>query len=104
MPRDTNDVPVFALQMPVQIQIPGLNMNQVQAGSTIPTEVLCLMNMVTPEELEDEDEYEGMTSFLVGSDHPVGDRNDLLFYPFASRNSSVLSYQDHSFFGTLAAV
>ena len=45
--------------MPVQIQIPGLNLNQVQAGGTIPTEVLCLMNMVTPEELEDEDEYEG---------------------------------------------
>ncbi|KAK2190005.1 hypothetical protein NP493_89g03006 [Ridgeia piscesae] len=45
-------------QMPVQIQIPGLNMTQVQAGGTIPTEVLCLMNMVTPEELEDEDEYE----------------------------------------------
>jgi len=54
--------------MPVQIQIPGLNMTQVQAGGTIPTEVLCLMNMVTPEELEDEDEYEGklfMSSLYV---------------------------------------
>ena len=49
--------------MPVQIQIPGLNMSAV-AGCTIPTEVLCLMNMVTPEELEDEDEYEGRTSLL----------------------------------------
>lgn len=44
-------------QAPVQIQIPGLNMNQVQ-GAGIPTDVLCLMNMVLPEELEDEEEYE----------------------------------------------
>lgn len=41
---------------PVQVQVPGLNLNQ---GSGPPTEVLCLMNMVTPEDLEDEDEYEG---------------------------------------------
>lgn len=41
---------------PVQVQVPGLNLNQ---GSGPPTEVLCLMNMVTPEDLEDEEEYEG---------------------------------------------
>ena len=41
---------------PVQIQVPGLNLNQ---GAGPPTEVLCLMNMVTPEDLEDEEEYEG---------------------------------------------
>ncbi|XP_060586088.1 splicing factor U2AF 50 kDa subunit-like [Ruditapes philippinarum] len=40
---------------PVQVQVPGLNLQQ---GSGPPTEVLCLMNMVTPEDLEDEDEYE----------------------------------------------
>ena len=44
--------------MPVQVQVPGLNLN---AGSGPPTEVLCLMNMVTPEDLEDEEEYEGNT-------------------------------------------
>lgn len=40
----------------MQLQIPGLNLNQ---GAGPPTEVLCLMNMVTPDELEDEEEYEG---------------------------------------------
>uniref|UniRef100_A0A8D8Q9U5 Splicing factor U2AF subunit n=3 Tax=Cacopsylla melanoneura TaxID=428564 RepID=A0A8D8Q9U5_9HEMI len=42
-------------QAPVPIQVPG--MTQVgQAGPA--TEVLCLLNMVTPEELKEEDEYE----------------------------------------------
>lgn len=45
----------FQLQTPVQIQVPGLNLT---AGAGPPTEVLCLMNMVVPEELRDEDEYE----------------------------------------------
>ncbi|KAK3583631.1 hypothetical protein CHS0354_039458 [Potamilus streckersoni] len=44
-----------AQNAPVQLQIPGLNLNQ---GSGPPTEVLCLMNMIVPEELEDEEEYE----------------------------------------------
>ena len=47
---------------PVQLQIPGLNLNQ---GSGPATEVLVLMNMVTPEDLEDEDEYEGMYKFML---------------------------------------
>ncbi|CAL1544686.1 unnamed protein product [Lymnaea stagnalis] len=42
-------------QAPVQLQVPGLNLNQ---GAGPATEVLCLMNMITPEELVDEDEYE----------------------------------------------
>ncbi|XP_047495537.1 splicing factor U2AF 50 kDa subunit-like isoform X3 [Penaeus chinensis] len=42
-------------QAPVQIQVPGL---QLQSGSGPATEVLCLMNMVTPEELKDDEEYE----------------------------------------------
>ena len=44
-------------QIPVQLQIPGLNVSDVQMLGP-PTEVLCLMNMVTAEELEDEEEYE----------------------------------------------
>ncbi|KAH3861347.1 splicing factor U2AF 50 kDa subunit-like isoform X2 [Dreissena polymorpha] len=44
-----------ASAMPVQLQVPGLNLNQ---GSGPITEVLCLMNMVTPDDLEDEEEYE----------------------------------------------
>ncbi|XP_064606448.1 splicing factor U2AF 50 kDa subunit-like [Liolophura sinensis] len=42
-------------QNPVPLQVPGLNLS---SGAGPPTEVLCLMNMVTPEELEDEEEYE----------------------------------------------
>uniref|UniRef100_T1INQ3 Splicing factor U2AF subunit n=1 Tax=Strigamia maritima TaxID=126957 RepID=T1INQ3_STRMM len=40
---------------PVQIQVPGLNM---LTGTGPPTEVLCLMNLVVPEELRDDEEYE----------------------------------------------
>jgi len=43
----------------MNMQIPGLNMDQVAQAGTMPTEVLCLMNMVVPEDLEDEEEYEG---------------------------------------------
>lgn len=40
---------------PVQIQVPGLSM----VGASGPaTEVLCLLNMVTPDELKDEEEYD----------------------------------------------
>jgi len=42
---------------PVQLQVPGLDVQQIQVAGP-PTEVLCLMNMITPEELEDEEEYE----------------------------------------------
>ncbi|CAG0881503.1 unnamed protein product [Cyprideis torosa] len=40
---------------PIQLQVPGLNLQQ---GPGPSTEVLCLMNMVVPEELKDEEEYE----------------------------------------------
>lgn len=40
---------------PVQIQVPGFSLVG-QSGPS--TEVLCLLNMVTPDELRDEDEYE----------------------------------------------
>ena len=45
-----------AIAAPVQIQVPGLS--NVAAGLGNPTEVLCLMNMVVAEELNDDDEYE----------------------------------------------
>lgn len=45
-------------ETPVTLQVPGLMTNpMVQMGGT-PTEVLCLMNMVAPEELVDDEEYE----------------------------------------------
>lgn len=40
---------------PVQLQIPGMNAMQ---GPGTATEILCLLNMVMPEELGDEEEYE----------------------------------------------
>lgn len=39
------------------LQVPGLNSSVTQMGG-VPTEVLCLMNMVAPEELLDDEEYE----------------------------------------------
>lgn len=49
---------MFCLAMtgaaPVQLQVAGLTL----AGAGPPTEVLCLLNMVTPDELRDEEEYE----------------------------------------------
>lgn len=47
--------PGSTMAVPVQIQVPGF---QPGPGMGQPTEILCLMNMVTPEELEDEEEYE----------------------------------------------
>ncbi|XP_015472333.1 splicing factor U2AF 65 kDa subunit [Parus major] len=44
-------------QTPVTLQVPGLMSSQVQMGGH-PTEVLCLLNMVLPEELLDDEEYE----------------------------------------------
>jgi len=46
-----------ALMQPVQLQVPGLQ-NSNSLGSQPPSEVLCLMNMVTPDELKDDEEYE----------------------------------------------
>eukprot|EP00731_Ephydatia_muelleri_P029353 Em0020g997a len=45
------------IQMGMPIAIPGL---QIEGGASIPTEVLCLMNMVTVDELQDDEEYEGI--------------------------------------------
>lgn len=49
-------VPLANPNIPVMVQVPGLNMAE---ASKVPvTEVLCLLNMVTEEELEDDEEYE----------------------------------------------
>jgi len=45
-----------AISAPVQIQVPGLQ--NVSGGIGNPTDVLCLMNMVVAEELNDDEEYE----------------------------------------------
>ena len=45
---------VGGANVPAQLQVPGL----VGTGPGAPTEVLCLLNMVIPEELTDEEEYE----------------------------------------------
>jgi hypothetical protein len=61
----------------VNLQIPGLNVTQMTA-SDIPTEVLCLMNMVTAEDLLDDEDYEGMMPSHSGPDlylnEPIGER------------------------------
>lgn len=41
---------------PVAVQVPGLVFTP---GSQTFTEILCLLNMVTEDELQDDDEYEG---------------------------------------------
>jgi splicing factor U2AF subunit len=59
------EMPVTNTPMP--INIPGL---QVAGTAQTATEILCLMNMVTKEELEDDEEFEGgrncMHMFLLG--------------------------------------
>lgn len=50
------------IQMGMPIAIPGL---QIEGGASIPTEVLCLMNMVTVDELQDDEEYEGCLSLCL---------------------------------------
>lgn len=50
------DVPQNAVvETPVTLQVPGLQRLQT---SGMPTEVLCLLNMVMPEELVDDEDYE----------------------------------------------
>lgn len=55
---------------PVQIQVPGL---QGVVGPGAPTEVLCLLNMVTPEELQDEEEYEDILEDIREECSKLGD-------------------------------
>ena len=52
-------MPPAPMAPPPQVQLPGL---EVPSANGPATEVLCLMNMVTPEELLDLSEYEGQWS------------------------------------------
>ena len=49
----------------MQLQVPGLNVVDMQAAGP-PTEVLCLMNMVDKDELDEDDEYEGQSWYILG--------------------------------------
>ncbi|XP_052396591.1 splicing factor U2AF 65 kDa subunit-like [Carassius gibelio] len=51
--KNTN--PTAVVETPVMLQVPGLQRVQ---NSGLPTEVLCLLNMVMPEELLDDEDYE----------------------------------------------
>lgn len=46
---------ISIIETPVTLQVPGLQRLQ---NSGLPTEVLCLLNMVMPEELVDDEDYE----------------------------------------------
>ena len=46
----------------IGVQLPGMNM----MGASMSTEVLCLLNMVTEEELRDDEEFEGRTLSSIG--------------------------------------
>ncbi|KAI1884267.1 hypothetical protein AGOR_G00224680 [Albula goreensis] len=50
-----NANPTAIIETPVTLQVPGLHGLQ---NSGMPTEVLCLLNMVMPEELVDDEDYE----------------------------------------------
>ncbi|KAK2915852.1 hypothetical protein QQF64_024217 [Cirrhinus molitorella] len=50
-----NANPTAVIETPVMLQVPGLQRVQ---NSGLPTEVLCLLNMVMPEELLDDEDYE----------------------------------------------
>ncbi|XP_042198257.1 splicing factor U2AF 65 kDa subunit isoform X6 [Callorhinchus milii] len=52
-----NANPNAIIQTPVTVQVPGLPSMQVQTTG-MPTDILCLLNMVSPEELIDDEEYE----------------------------------------------
>ncbi|XP_016297324.1 splicing factor U2AF 65 kDa subunit-like [Sinocyclocheilus anshuiensis] len=50
-----NANPTAVVETPITLQVPGLQRMQ---NSGLPTEVLCLLNMVMPEELLDDEDYE----------------------------------------------
>ena len=43
------------------MQVPGLNL----LVANEPTDVLCLMNMVSADELQDDEEYDGTSNMLM---------------------------------------
>ncbi|XP_060760837.1 U2 small nuclear RNA auxiliary factor 2b isoform X3 [Neoarius graeffei] len=58
LPNYLSDDQTSINETPVTLQVPGLMNNSMNQMGGIPTEVLCLMNMVAPEELLDDEEYE----------------------------------------------
>lgn len=50
--------PVSIIMPPVQIQVPGLPSLPATSTPRVLTEILCLMNMVEPNELKDDEEYQ----------------------------------------------
>lgn len=62
------------LTTPVTLQVPGL-MSASQQGPV--TEVICLLNMVTPEELQDEEEYEDILEDVRDECNKLGKVNSL---------------------------
>lgn len=57
LPQQTSR-PMGAHSLPVTIQVPGMQGITPTSVPKVLTEVLCLMNMVDPEELRDDEEYE----------------------------------------------
>ena len=60
--------------LPASVQIPGM---QGMSGPGLPTEVLCLLNMVTEEELRDEEEYEDILEDIREECSKYGDVRSL---------------------------
>lgn len=61
-----NPAAAAALLPPVQIQVPGLPSITPSSTPRVLTEVLCLMNMVEPNELKDDEEYKEILEDIEG--------------------------------------
>lgn len=61
-----NPAAAAALLPPVQIQVPGLPSITPSSTPRVLTEVLCLMNMVEPNELKDDEEYQEILEDIEG--------------------------------------
>jgi len=53
--------------MTTPINIPGLQLEGGTSAAGMPTTVLCLMNMVSLDELRDDEEYEGAQTVVTSS-------------------------------------
>jgi len=51
--------------MMTNMQIPGLTLNPTSTSAGPATQVLCLMNMIVVEDLEDDEEYDGISLFSL---------------------------------------
>lgn len=55
--------------MTTPINIPGLQLEGGTSAAGMPTTILCLMNMVSLDELRDDEEYEGMQTVVTPCRH-----------------------------------